>query len=149
MPQELYETPRNRFVAGFIGSPSMNFADLRIERDGGSLRLAADGTEVRLDEVQAALLRQRRDDSITVGFRPEHLVVGAPDGPGLKLSADIDVIEFLGNDSLIHAASDGRDVVAIVNADNGLKVGDRVVLHAAPKSLYLFDPATGLSLAPS
>jgi multiple sugar transport system ATP-binding protein len=148
-PKELYEMPRNRFVAGFIGSPAMNFTDLRVKRDGPRPQLAADGTEVLLDDSLTARLRDYAGETVTVGFRPERIEVGSQEGPGLRLTADIDVIEFLGNDQLIHAISDGRDVVAIVNADKALIVGEKVVLSAPPSSLYLFDPTTDLSLSPS
>ena len=145
-PKELYEQPQNRFVAGFIGSPSMNFVDLKVQPDGAT-RLVGDGATVVLDDAQAARLRDLGRETITVGFRPEHLEVGAPDGPGLRVSATIDVVEFLGNDELIHAISEGRDVVAIVPSDARLSVGDSVVLSASPRHVYLFDPETDLSLA--
>jgi ABC-type sugar transport system ATPase subunit len=83
---------------------------------------------------------------VTVGFRPEHLAVGRPEGPGLTVAARVDVIEFLGNDELIHGISDERDVVAIVNTDNTLKVSEEVALSAAPSALYFFDPGTGLAM---
>ena len=60
--------------------------------------------------------------------------------------AKVDVIEFLGNDELIHAMSDGRDVVAIVPAGNALKVGDTVTLSAPPQRLHLFDLSTGAAM---
>jgi multiple sugar transport system ATP-binding protein len=145
-PKELYEAPRNRFVAGFIGSPSMNFVDLTLRRDG-ALKLEGEAASVTLDDTQAARLRDLGRDTITVGVRPEHLRVGEPEGPGLRISATIDVVEFLGNDELIHAASDGRDVVAIVEAGTRLAVGDSVVLSATPRHVYLFDPQTELSLS--
>ena len=56
----------------------------------------------------------------------------------------VDVVEFLGNDELIHGSSAGRDVVAIINSDNTLKVGESVTLSASPRRLHLFNPATGL-----
>ncbi|MGH7902668.1 MAG: ABC transporter ATP-binding protein [Candidatus Dormibacteraceae bacterium] len=146
MPKELYESPRNRFVAGFIGSPAMNFIDLE-RRSDGAAGLAGDGVEVTLDDGQAAMLRDRGMEIVTVGVRPEHLNVGAPSGPGMKVTATVDVIEFLGNDQLIHGMSGGRDIVAIINAENSLKVGERVELSAAPRRLHLFDPATDLALA--
>jgi multiple sugar transport system ATP-binding protein len=146
-PKELYESPTNRFVAGFIGSPSMNFMDLTLEHNGAVPRLCGEGAEVVLDDRQAAMLRDGGIESIALGVRPEHLTVGGPDGPGLKLSADVDVIEFLGNEELIHAQSAGRDIVAIVDTEAELKVGEKVVLTAAPRRLHLFDPSTGLSLA--
>ncbi len=146
-PKDLYEQPANRFVAGFIGSPAMNFVEAEVTQDGGGPRLSAEGLEVVLADAQAARLRDRGLRSVTVGVRPEHLHPGALEGPGLRLSASIDVVEFLGNDELIHAASGGRDVVAIVDADAHLAVGDSVVLSAAPRHVYLFDPDRDMSLA--
>ena len=145
-PKDLYETPSNRFVAGFIGSPSMNFVELKVEHNGG-IRLVGEGVTVVLDDNQAARVRDRGLDAITVGVRPEHLSVGAPEGPGLRLSANIDVVEFLGNDELIHAVSEGRDVVAIVEADARLRVGDTATLSAGPRYVYLFDPENQETLA--
>jgi multiple sugar transport system ATP-binding protein len=145
-PKELYEAPQNRFVAGFIGSPSMNFVEMNLVQNGAGPRLTGDGAEVVLDDRQAAMLRDGGVENILVGVRPEHLDVGGPDGPGLKLTADVDVIEFLGNDELIHAQSAGRDVVAIVDTEAELNVGEKVVLHAPPRRLHLFNPKTGLSL---
>jgi multiple sugar transport system ATP-binding protein len=146
-PRDLYESPTNRFVAGFIGSPSMNFMDLTREQNGAGPRLTGEGAEVVLDDAQAAMLRDGGIDSIALGVRPEHLTVGGPDGPGLKLTADVDVIEFLGNEELIHAQSAGRDIVAIVDTEAELKVGEKVVLTAPPRRLHLFDLSSGLSLA--
>jgi multiple sugar transport system ATP-binding protein len=145
-PKEMYGTPANRFVAGFIGSPSMNFVDFTLDGDSGAAPLTAGSTEVRPDEKQAAMLRKHDGKNVTVGFRPEHLVVGKPEGPGATVTAMIDVIEFLGNDELIHGVSDERDVVAIVNTGNDLKVGEKVALTAPPTALYFFDPATGLAM---
>jgi multiple sugar transport system ATP-binding protein len=141
-PKALYDTPLNRFVAGFIGSPSMNFIDLTVSRDGGVVTLRGDGSELRPDDGQAALLRDSGGATVTVGFRPEHLDIGANTGPGLDVTVTIDVVEFLGNDVLIHGTSAGRDIVAIVDVDNTLKVGDSVVLSAAPRRLHLFNPDT-------
>jgi multiple sugar transport system ATP-binding protein len=139
-PKELYEAPQNRFVAGFIGSPSMNFIDLAVSRDGGVVTLKGDGSTMQPDDGQAALIRDSGLDSVSVGFRPEHLDVGALTGPGLNVTVNIDVIEFLGNDVLIHGSSGGRDIVAIVDVDNTLKVGDSVVLSSASRRLHVFNP---------
>jgi multiple sugar transport system ATP-binding protein len=100
-----------------------------------------------LDDAQKARLRNLGVEATTVGFRPEHLHLGEPEGPGLRISANVDVVEFLGSDELIHAVSAGRDVVAIVEADARLAVGDTVILSAAPRHVYLFNPQTELSLS--
>jgi multiple sugar transport system ATP-binding protein len=146
-PRELYEAPLNRFVAGFIGSPSMNFVPMTLDHKGTDLELSGGGATVKLDDAQAASLRDRAAGPIMLGVRPEHLDVGSPDGPGLRLTATVDVIEFLGNDELIHAQSDGRDIVAIVDTDVNLKVGEEVVLRGEPRRMHLFDPESGLALA--
>jgi multiple sugar transport system ATP-binding protein len=145
-PKELYELPQNRFVAGFIGSPSMNFIDLKVSQDGGVVHLTGEGAEMRPDDLQSALLRDMGVDTVTVGFRPEHLGLAKLDGPGLGVTVVVDVVEFLGNDELIHGSSGGRDVVAIINADNTLKVGGSVTLSSPPRRLHLFNPATGLRI---
>jgi multiple sugar transport system ATP-binding protein len=146
-PKELYEVPRNRFVAGFIGSPSMNFVDVKVEVSGGTVKLTEAGVELIPDDIQSALLRDRGLATVTVGFRPEHLIAGVPAGPGLRITTVIDVIEFLGNDQLIHGITEGHDVVAIVDVDNALSVGESVVLSTEPRRLHLFDPTTGERVA--
>jgi multiple sugar transport system ATP-binding protein len=146
-PKELYELPQNRFVAGFIGSPSMNFIDAKVTQDGGVLRLVGESAEMRPDDTQAALLRDQGLESVAVGFRPEHLELAPLTGPGLSLTVVVDVVEFLGNDELIHGSSGGRDVVAIINADNTLTVGQSVTLSCPPRRLHLFNPTNGLRIA--
>jgi len=148
-PKELYEAPRNRFVAGFIGSPSMNFLELRVEANGRPVKLVGEGVEVRLDDAQSAMLRDNGLSGVIVGVRPEHLSVGSADGPGITINAGVDVVEFLGNDELIHAMGRSGDVVAIVDADHGLQVGQQVDLVAEPRRLHMFDPSTGLVLTKS
>jgi ABC-type sugar transport system ATPase subunit len=120
----------------------MNFIDLKVSNDGGVVTLTGEGSVLRPDDALSALLRNSGLDTVTVGFRPEHLEVGSVTGPGLDVTLTIDVIEFLGNDVLIHGSSGGRDVVAIVDVDNTLKVGDSVVLSAAPRRLHAFNPVS-------
>ncbi|MFZ2033508.1 MAG: sn-glycerol-3-phosphate ABC transporter ATP-binding protein UgpC [Candidatus Dormiibacterota bacterium] len=146
-PKDLYELPQNRFVAGFIGSPSMNFIDVKVTQDGGVLRLVGESAEMRPDDTQAALLRDQGLETVAVGFRPEHLELAPLTGPGLSLTVVVDVVEFLGNDELIHGSSGGRDVVAIIDADNTLTVGQSVTLSCPPRRLHLFNPTTGLRIA--
>ena len=139
--------PQNRFVAGFIGSPSMNFFDFKVSQDGGVVKLTAAGAEVRPDDTQIRLLRDLGVDTVAIGYRPEHLDVTPLSGPGLSVTAIIDVVEFLGNDQLIHGTSAGNEVVAIIDVENVLKVGDSVTLTTAPRRLHLFNPATGLRIS--
>ncbi|HET9016479.1 MAG TPA: sn-glycerol-3-phosphate ABC transporter ATP-binding protein UgpC [Thermomicrobiaceae bacterium] len=147
-PRVLYERPANRFVAGFIGSPAMNFVDMTVTDADGAPGLASpDGTiSATLNDVQAAAVRRLGSGTVVLGVRPEHLELGAAGDGGLSVAAVVDVTEFLGNDMLIHATSAGQDIVAVISASEPLKVGDRISLGAAPGHVYLFDPESGASL---
>jgi multiple sugar transport system ATP-binding protein len=146
-PRELYDTPSNRFVAGFIGSPAMNFVDVVVEGSDSTLRLTGPDVELQPSELQAAAVRKLDSPTAVLGVRPEHLVVGSPDPGDLRIQATVDVIEFLGNDAHVHVTSGGQDVVATVDAKEPLKVGDKVVLHAPSSRVYLFDPSSGEALS--
>lgn len=147
-PQELYQSPSNRFVAGFIGSPAMNFATVDISDVDSEMRLKTsdDNLEVQIDGIRAASIRNLGLSEVVLGVRPEHLALGASQGAPLRVEAVVDVIEFLGNDAHIHISVGGRDMVATVSAREPLKVGDRVTLSAQPWQIYLFDPESGRSI---
>jgi ABC-type sugar transport system ATPase subunit len=150
-PQELYGSPRNRFVAGFIGSPAMNFVTMRVEAGGDDgVRLAGTSLDMQatLSELQSASVRRFGGPEVVLGVRPEHLSAGPASDGGLTVRASIDVIEFLGNDANVHVSSGDLDLVATVDAREPLKVGDNVVLSAPTSFLYLFDPGGGAALTP-
>jgi ABC-type sugar transport system ATPase subunit len=81
-----------------------------------------------------------------LGVRPEHLELNPPAGEGLRLTAKVEVIEFLGNDAQIHVSSGDTELVATIAAREPLKVGDLVTLGAPAGRLYLFDPDSGAAL---
>ncbi len=143
-PKMLYEAPANRFVAGFIGSPAMNFLSGRVRVDGDSVSLVLDGLDVPLSGRAAATARTRGNDSeLVIGMRPEHFdaAASATDGT-ISVPATVEVVEFLGNDELIHANVAGNDVVALVPSSRGVAVGDKVTLVVADNVVHAFDPAS-------
>jgi multiple sugar transport system ATP-binding protein len=150
-PQELYETPVNRFVAGFIGSPSMNFLEGRVSVNGGTPTLKLAGLDLVLTGRAGAIARQRGDGAdIVIGIRPEHFELASGTGDAtLRFPAAVDVVEFLGNDELIHTTVAGGDVVAIVRADRHLQVGDQVELAVPEGRVYVFDPQSEAALSPA
>ncbi|MBJ7593521.1 MAG: sn-glycerol-3-phosphate ABC transporter ATP-binding protein UgpC [Candidatus Dormibacteraeota bacterium] len=141
-PKMLYEAPANRFVAGFIGSPAMNFLTGRVRTDGDRVSLALDGLDMPLSGRAAATARTRGNDSeLVVGMRPEHFDAAdsATDGT-ISVPATVEVVEFLGNEELIHANVAGNDVVALVPASRGMAVGDNVTLVISDSVVHAFDP---------
>jgi multiple sugar transport system ATP-binding protein len=149
-PRQLYEDPDNLFVAGFIGSPAMNFIEVSPAEEGDAVVLADRSGRLRmvLDEVRAAAVRKAGLASMTLGVRPEHLGIGEAMDTGLSLSATVDVVEFLGNDAHIHLSWEGSDLVAILSAREPLKVGDTLSLRADTERVYLFDPTSGAAIRP-
>ena len=146
-PQELYDTPINRFVAGFIGSPSMNFVSVTLDGAGDSARLAGPGGwSIPLPgRARAALGSNGR--SIVAGFRPEHLDIGKPSADVGGFSARADVVEYLGNEELLHVTAADQDIVAIVGSEHRVKPGDTVDLVLPLTKLHLFDGETGAAIA--
>jgi multiple sugar transport system ATP-binding protein len=144
-PQQLYDHPSNIFVAGFIGSPAMNFATTRTE--GEHLMLGESRLELSGAAARAAADRPK-GTNLLIGFRPEHLELANGQGPGaVRIPAKIDVVEYLGNEELIHAQSEGHEVVALVPSDRKVAVGESVEFAIPVEKLHLFDPDSEKSLA--
>ncbi len=131
-PIEVYAAPASLFVAGFIGSPAMNFLETRVSSDG---RLAIDGAalspKTRLDPGRA----------VTVGIRPEHLAAGG------GLDVQVELVELLGADTLVHGRlSDGKSLVVRLPGNQVPTAGDRLPVQAYDGAWHLFDTETGKRL---
>jgi multiple sugar transport system ATP-binding protein len=142
-PPELYESPVNVFVAAFIGSPAMNFATAHA--DDGHLKLG--GTKLELTGRAAKAADQNRGRDLLIGFRPEDLELnGHPGSSAVKIPANIDVVEYLGHEELIHAQSEGHEIVALVPSEKKVQAGDEVEFAIHVDKLHVFDPETELNL---
>ena len=123
-PQELYDHPVNVFVAGFIGSPSMNFATTKSE--GKDLMFGGHKLELAGEQARPA---DARPDGATglIGVRPAHLAIAhRQQTSAVRIPATVDVVEYLGNDELIHAQAEGNEIVALLPSDKKVAVGARV-----------------------
>ena len=132
-PMEVYRNPATVFVAGFIGSPAMNFIDGRSMDDG---RIQLDGSGVLIVPKAPAAGKK-----ITVGIRPEHLTPSKPSEANLVGS--VEVIEALGADTLLHVAVAGRTIIARLPAGTPAEVGEPIALAADRDRIYMFDADTG------
>ncbi|MEQ1524557.1 MAG: sn-glycerol-3-phosphate ABC transporter ATP-binding protein UgpC, partial [Aestuariivirga sp.] len=130
-PLELYYKPGNLFVAGFIGSPAMNFLPAVVKKSG-VLELS-DGQELKVKLPSAC----KPGDKVTLGCRPEHMTLG---GTGtLKLNGAIDLIERLGESGFAHVrVPSGQSLVIEVRGDPGFHSGDAVTISLEAKHLHLF-----------
>ncbi|WP_240233137.1 ABC transporter ATP-binding protein [Devosia lacusdianchii] len=133
-PLELYDRPVSRFVAGFIGSPAMNFVPGTIGADGQSVQLdLAGGVSLPLGRQVSA------GRKVIVGLRPEHLVVGG-DGAG-ALRLPVAVVESTGSMTYVATATT-PELTVVETRRTDAKAGDTIAVSIAPDHLHLFDPQT-------
>ena len=112
-PQEVFNNPRNLFVAGFIGTPQMNFFDARLVREDKKYFVELGGIRVELSEDKEARLlgKDVQSQDVTLGVRPEHTTITeAGDG----IAAKVDVSEMMGSSVHLHVSAEGKDVIIIV-----------------------------------
>ena len=144
-PLNLYERPKNRFVAGFIGNPAMNFAQGTIEGRGPS-RFVAEGAEweVELPATVAARLGAARGRAITMGIRPEDVTLSSgASGMAATASARLDLVESLGNETFIYATAGSHDVVARISPQPLPPLGSKVTLAFNLEKAHFFDATSG------
>jgi multiple sugar transport system ATP-binding protein len=141
-PLELYAHPANTFVAGFIGSPSMNFFDCEVVDDGRRLVLKGKGFSIPMPDRFEDKLDGAKD--LILGVRPEHLGE-ASDGKG-HLPGTVEVLEPLGSE--VHALGnvEGQPMTAKLEPTTKVEVGDVVPLEMDFDHVHLFDRSSGLSL---
>src|SRR5690606_12096464 len=119
-PLELYDRPANLFVAGFIGSPAMNFLEATIQRNGNAVAVADDGTRLPLPPNAGGRDGQR----IVYGIRPEHLDL--TDGSGGGLPAEVVVVEPTGAEILVFTQMAGQDVAVVFKERYKFQPGDKI-----------------------
>ncbi len=141
-PRDLYENPVNSFVAGFIGSPQMNFVDVDIERRDGQLFARSAGGSVAVPPGKV----EGSGGQAILGIRPEDVLL-AHSGNGASLPATVDVIETLGSEQYVFLKlKDGAQLVSRVPGDFDIKAGQPISATIVPAKLHLFDRASGNSI---
>ncbi len=141
-PKELYYNPSNIFVAGFIGSPQMNFIDVNVEKIEDIVYLKTKEIEIKLNEQQGKELEEKGyiGSKLIMGIRPENLSpIDNFSSATNYIEGEVDVIEMAGAESFIHLITEGEKVVAKVNSKKELKKGDILKFCFGYDDIYLFD----------
>jgi multiple sugar transport system ATP-binding protein len=142
-PLELYNRPANKFVAGFIGSPAMNFATVTMADGNGRITAKNAGLEIEIPGAQAERLRAHLGRQLMLGIRPEDLhVAHAGDPKGLTFNSRVEVVEKLGSEILLDVRVGEDSMVAAVDPATQAKAQDQLQLAVNPERLHFFDART-------
>ncbi len=149
-PGELYSSPANLFVAGFIGSPTMNFLDARIAGEGSDLAVVPDGgPSLPIPAASADRYRGHAGRDVVLGIRPEHLAnvweEGSPAGR-VPVELKVELAEPLGADTLVFTRLGKGEVVCRLTTAERIAVGQTVKVHADMSQMHIFDRETERAL---
>ena len=144
-PQNLYDHPANIFVAGFIGSPAMNFFDARLMGSKDEMYIQADAFQVKVPQEKIPALSEHLGKDVVFGIRPEdiHDQMFVPvDVSAALLVAEVDVMEPMGSEKYLYLMVDGADFVARVDPRSTAAVGQELEIALNMENMHLFDAKT-------
>lgn len=148
-PQKLYNSPHNMFVAGFIGSPQMNFLDAEVKVRGKKILLALRNSELDVTDAfgDSSAVHGYENESVKVGIRPEDLTTDKDfikNNPGCVITARVDVYEHMGSETYLYLDYSGEKIIARV--PSGDYDSELQQLGVRTEKIHLFDPNTTVSL---
>ena len=151
-PRELYDHPANLFVAGFIGSPAMNFLPgARVVSDDGGATVQLEGIgQVVVPQQYVERAKQAANRNLTFGIRPANLedvsLVPPEENTGSVINGQVDVIEFLGDQLEVYLTAGGISMIAMLSPRSQVSTGGPVRLHIENEQMHLFDTDTGQAI---
>lgn len=144
-PDELYHNPRNKFVAGFIGSPPMNMLEGRLEEKDGDLVIDLKSCIYELPKKARGLIEKTTTPEVILGIRPENIVI-TKESKRSSLEAKVAHIELIGKESNVYLEAEGLSLIAIRSSTQDLRVGDKVWLSFDEEKIHVFDQKSGEAL---
>lgn len=139
-PLTLYKKPQNSFVAGFIGSPSMNFLEGEVIADGG-VKLKGEKFEIKVNEEDAKALKNHLNKKVEIGIRPESLSIISENEA--EIFAELEVVELMGNESFVYSKVGEKQLVARVDETNINEEKRTIFYKPSAGSLHLFEIESG------
>ncbi|MFN3742549.1 MAG: ABC transporter ATP-binding protein [Anaerolineales bacterium] len=144
-PQNLYDRPNNLFVAGFIGSPAMNFFPARLRRDGGHIYVDTGSFAVPIPDEYAPIYANHLDKPIIFGIRPEHIHdvnFAPPLQHPQRVQARVDVTELMGSETYVYLVSGNHTFIARVDPRAKMHIGNTVEVFFDMEKFHIFDAET-------
>jgi multiple sugar transport system ATP-binding protein len=144
--EELYKKPINKFVAGFLGSPPMNFFDGILSESEGQLAVSGDGFTLPLPDDVKARIQARSENAVTVGIRPSAFLLSYAGDRQVQLELPIILSEYIGSQSVIVSRLGGQQILIEVGSDTPLTANEDLSFAIDPESIYLFDSESEVAL---
>ena len=144
-PQNLYDSPNNLFVAGFIGSPAMNFFNAELTKKGDDITVKTDAFTISVPEERRAALKPHIGKKVVFGLRPEDIHdpnFAPPRIIAQNVEAEVDITELMGNEIFLFLKSKDSEYVARVDPRTSYKMGDKVTMAFNMENMHIFDKET-------
>ena len=147
IPMELYNNPLNKFVAGFIGSPAMNFINGKLAKSD-KLFFVIDklNEKIELDEMHYKRLQPYLDKEIIIGIRPEDVLLSTEKSLAEEISVKIEVVEPMGNETLLYFTLQDTQMIARGNPNQYYKAGSVYSMHFNKSKIHFFDKDSGIAI---
>jgi multiple sugar transport system ATP-binding protein len=148
-PQHLYDHPNNVFVAGFIGSPSMNFFDATLVDQDGKLFVDSGTFKVQVPDNKVPDYAPQKGKKVVFGIRPEDIYAAEFPAPGIlpaKVATEVDVTELMGNEIFLYLLTGKKSFIARVDPRTQVHTGETIDLIINMDNMHLFDPQTEKTL---
>ena len=144
-PQTLYDRPDNLFVAGFIGSPAMNFFPGKLTQDGANMMVDCGSFSVKIPDDRADVYKPHNGKAVIFGLRPEDIYDPKYEAPGIigyQVEGNVEVTELMGNEIFVFLKSGDHDYVARIDPRTNFRMGDKVNVTFNMGNMHVFDKET-------
>lgn len=144
-PETLFKKPKNKFVAGFLGSPPMNFLEANLQAEGGTLFAIGDTFKIAIPASKSNGLGQT-SGHVTLGVRPSDLIYDPKAQDAAALDLQVKISEYIGAQSVLLCASGRADVTVELKSETPIALGETLRFAVRPEGIHLFDRKTELAL---
>jgi multiple sugar transport system ATP-binding protein len=144
-PQTLYDRPNNLFVAGFIGSPAMNFFEGKLVKDGNNMMVDCSAFTVKIPDDRVDVYKPHDGKAVIFGLRPEDIYdpkFEAPDIVGHQVEGNVEVTELMGNEIFVFLKSGDHNYVARIDPRTNFRMGDKINVTFNMGNMHIFDKET-------
>ncbi|HOX65662.1 MAG TPA: ABC transporter ATP-binding protein [Thermotogota bacterium] len=139
--EEIYQRPKNVFIAGFIGSPQMNFLEMTVKREEGRAELVSKGLSILCEEDKVKGLEKANLDKVILGIRPENILL-SPENGCVPIKGSVYFTERLGGETIVHVSTESKRFVVKVSGDALFNENETLRIYLNVKKTRLFDPET-------